>query len=127
MPNKNKVTQKIPDKLFFKIGEVSKLAATKPHVLRYWEKEFPVLKPTKSDTGQRVYRKKDVELIMEIRRLLYDENFTISGAKKQFKRKYTRTKKDVAQKDIVEVQSATDLDIALLRNELEEILKLLKN
>ena len=127
MPNKNKVTQKIPDKLFFKIGEVSKLAATKPHVLRYWEKEFPVLKPTKSDTGQRVYRKKDVELIMEIRRLLYDENFTISGAKKQFKRKYTRTKKDVAQKDIVEVKSATDLDIALLRNELEEILKLLKN
>tara|TARA_A100001037_G_C15021179_1_gene576396 strand:+ start:228 stop:611 length:384 start_codon:yes stop_codon:yes gene_type:complete len=127
MPNKNKVTQKIPDKLFFKIGEVSKLAATKPHVLRYWEKEFPVLKPTKSDTGQRVYRKKDVELIMEIRRLLYDENFTISGAKKQFKRKYTRTKKNVAQKDIVEVQSATDLDIALLRNELEEILKLLKN
>ena len=127
MPNKNKVTQTIPDKLFFKIGEVYKLAATKPHVLRYWEKEFPVLKPTKSDTGQRVYRKKDVELIMEIRRLLYDENFTISGAKKQFKRKYTRTKKDAEKKEVIVDKSTSELDMALLRNELEEILKLLKN
>ena len=127
MANKNKATQNIPDKLFFKIGEVSELAGTKPHVLRYWEKEFPVLKPTKSDTGQRVYRKKDVELIMEIRRLLYDENFTISGAKKQFKRKYTRTKKMPEKKDVVSTKVVSDLDTALIKNELEEILKLLKN
>ena len=127
MANKNKAAQNIPDKLFFKIGEVSELAGTKPHVLRYWEKEFPVLKPTKSDTGQRVYRKKDVELIMEIRRLLYDENFTISGAKKQFKRKYTRTKKMSEKKDVVSTKVVSDLDTALIKNELEEILKLLKN
>lgn len=127
MPSKRKVVQKIPDKLFFKIGEVSRLAGTKPHVLRYWEKEFRVLKPTKSDTGQRVYRKKDVELIMEIRRLLYDENFTISGAKKQFKRKYTKGKQVTKDKATNAVKDVSDLDMVLLRNELQEILKLLKD
>ena len=127
MPKKNKIISKIPDKLFFKIGEVSELAGTKPHVLRYWEKEFPVLKPTKSDSGQRVYRKKDVELIMEIRRLLYEENFTISGAKKQFKRKYTRSNKTPEKKNTKPIQNSSDLDMALLKNELEVILKLLKN
>ncbi len=127
MANKKKIISKIPDKLFFKIGEVSELAGTKPHVLRYWEKEFPVLKPTKSDSGQRVYRKKDVELIMEIRRLLYEENFTISGAKKQFKRKYTRSNKTPEKKNAKQTQNSSNLDMALLKNELEEIHKLLKN
>lgn len=72
----------IPDKLYFRIGEVSELAATKPYVLRYWETEFPTLKPTKSATGHRLYRRQDVEMVFEIKRLLYEEGFTIDGARK---------------------------------------------
>ena len=72
----------IPDKLYFRIGEVSDLAHTKPYVLRYWETEFPSLKPTKSATGHRLYRRQDVEMVFEIKRLLYDEGFTIEGARK---------------------------------------------
>jgi len=74
--------QEIPDKLYFRIGEVSRLAAVKPYVLRYWETEFPVISPKKSGTGHRLYRRKDVELILEIKRLLYDKRFTIEGARK---------------------------------------------
>lgn len=72
----------IPDKLYFRIGEVSELAETKPYVLRYWETEFPTLKPVKSATGHRLYRRPDVEMIFEIKRLLYVEGFTIDGARK---------------------------------------------
>lgn len=72
----------IPDKLYFRIGEVSRLAETKPYVLRYWETEFPTLKPTKSATGHRLYRRPDVEMVLEIKRLLYEEGFTIDGARK---------------------------------------------
>lgn len=72
----------IPDKLYFRIGEVSELAETQPYVLRYWETEFPTLKPTKSPSGHRLYRRQDVEMVLEIKRLLYDEGFTIEGARK---------------------------------------------
>jgi DNA-binding transcriptional MerR regulator len=72
----------IPDKLFFRIGEVSSLTRTKPYVLRYWETEFPMLKPSKSRTGHRLYRRQDVETIFEIKRLLYEQGFTIEGARK---------------------------------------------
>ncbi|HZT68954.1 MAG TPA: MerR family transcriptional regulator [Terriglobia bacterium] len=75
-------TLAIPDKLYFRIGEVSRLAQTKPYVLRYWETEFPTLKPVKSSTGHRLYRKPDVEMVFEIKRLLYEEGFTIEGARK---------------------------------------------
>jgi DNA-binding transcriptional MerR regulator len=73
----------IPDKLYFKIGEVSKIVAVKPYVLRYWETEFKELGPLKSRSNQRLYRRKDVELLVDIKRLLYSEGFTISGARKQ--------------------------------------------
>jgi DNA-binding transcriptional MerR regulator len=73
----------IPDKLYFRIGEVSDLARTKPYVLRFWETEFPTLKPVKSRSGHRLYRRQDVDTILEIRRLLYEEGFTIEGARKQ--------------------------------------------
>ena len=73
----------IPDKVYFRIGEVSRLAQTKAYVLRYWETEFPTLKPGKTRTGHRVYRRKDVETVLEIKRLLYEEGFTIDGARKQ--------------------------------------------
>ena len=74
--------EEIPDKLYFRIGEVSKLAGIKPYVLRFWETEFPGLGPKKSGTGHRLYRRKDVELVLEIKRLLYEERFTIEGARK---------------------------------------------
>jgi len=70
----------IPDKLYFKIGEVSELLAVEPYVLRYWESEFPVLSPKKSGTGHRLYRRKDVELLLRIKHLLYEKRFTIEGA-----------------------------------------------
>ena len=72
----------IPDKLYFRIGEVSKLTHTKAYVLRFWETEFPMLKPSKSKSGHRLYRRQDVELVLEIKRLLYTKGFTISGARK---------------------------------------------
>ena len=74
---------RIPEKLFFKIGEVCELIKVQPHVLRYWESEFPMLAPQKNRAGQRVYRRKDVEMVMRIRDLLYEEKFTIAGAKKK--------------------------------------------
>jgi DNA-binding transcriptional MerR regulator len=74
-------TPEIPDKLYFRIGEVSRLAGVKPFVLRFWESEFPQLAPKKSGTGHRLYRRKDVEMVLEIKRLLYDERFTIEGAR----------------------------------------------
>ncbi len=74
--------EEIPDKLYFRIGEVSRLAGIKPYVLRFWETEFPGLGPKKSGTGHRLYRRKDVELVLEIKRLLYDKRYTIEGARK---------------------------------------------
>jgi DNA-binding transcriptional MerR regulator len=72
----------IPNKLYFRIGEVAKLAGIKPYVLRFWESEFSTLGPKKSGSGHRLYRRKDVELVLEIKRLLYDKRFTIEGARK---------------------------------------------
>ncbi|MBT5986688.1 MAG: MerR family transcriptional regulator [Nitrospina sp.] len=79
------MNQKIPDKLFFKIGEVAKLTGVEQHVLRYWEDEFEVLQPKKNKSGQRFYEKKDIELIFKIQRLLYLERYTIAGAKQKMK------------------------------------------
>ena len=75
----------VPEKSFFRIGEVSRLTATKPFVLRYWETEFPMLQPVKSPKGHRMYRREDVQTVMEIRRLLYDEGFTIAGARRHLR------------------------------------------
>ena len=74
-------TPEIPDKLYFKIGEVSELLGVEAYVLRYWESEFPVLSPKKSGTGHRLYRRKDVELLLRIKHLLYEKRFTIEGAR----------------------------------------------
>src|SRR5579871_113263 len=71
----------IPDKLFFRIGEVSIMLGVEPYVLRYWETEFPSLSPKKSGTGHRLYRRKDVELLLRIKHLLYEKRFTIDGAR----------------------------------------------
>lgn len=73
----------IPNKLFFKIGEVCEITDTQPYVLRYWESEFPALAPAKNSSGQRIYRRKDIETVLRIKQLLYEEGFTIAGAKKR--------------------------------------------
>ncbi len=73
----------IPNKLFFRIGEVCELTDTQPYVLRYWESEFPSLAPAKNNSGQRIYRRRDIETILRIKTLLYEEGFTIAGAKKK--------------------------------------------
>ena len=78
---------KIPDKLYFKIGEVADIAGVKPHVLRYWETEFAAIRPSKSRSKQRLYRRQDIELILRLKDLLYNQGFTISGARKQLRRK----------------------------------------
>ena len=75
----------IPDKLYFKIGEVSKILGVKPYVLRYWETEFKEITPLKSRSNQRLYKKRDVELLIQIKSLLYKEGFTIEGARKKVK------------------------------------------
>ncbi|MBI4126088.1 MAG: MerR family transcriptional regulator [Deltaproteobacteria bacterium] len=75
----------IPNKLYFRIGEVSDIVGVKPYVLRYWETEFPDVKPTKSKSGQRLYKRRDVESLLRIRKLLYEEKFTINGARKRLK------------------------------------------
>ena len=72
-----------PGKLFYKIGEVSRLAQVEPYILRYWENEFPALSPKKSRGGQRVYRQKDLDLVLSIKKMLYEEGYTIAGARKK--------------------------------------------
>lgn len=84
----------IPDKMFFKIGEVAKITGVKPYILRYWESEFPHLRPSKGRSQHRLYRRKDVEDILRIKNLLYDEKFTIAGAKRML-----RAESDVAGKE----------------------------
>jgi DNA-binding transcriptional MerR regulator len=75
----------IPDKSLFRIGEVSRLTSTKPFVLRYWETEFPMLQPVKSPKGHRLYRREDIDTVFTIKRLLYDEGFTIAGARRHLR------------------------------------------
>jgi DNA-binding transcriptional MerR regulator len=75
----------IPDRIYFKIGDVAELVGVKPYVLRYWETEFPMISPQKSNTGQRVYRRTDVETVVLIKTLLYDERYSIEGARKRIR------------------------------------------
>lgn len=76
------IVPEIPDKSLFTIAEVARLTSTKPFVLRYWQNEFPMLQPVKAPNGRRLYRREDIETVFEIKRLLYDEGFTIAGARK---------------------------------------------
>lgn len=79
------------EKMFFKIREVAKIADVKQHVLRYWESEFPNLKPQKNRNGQRIYSRRDIDLILEIKRLLHEEKYSIAGARQSFKKKKKRS------------------------------------
>ncbi len=116
----------IPDKLYFRIGEVSRLSGVKPHVLRYWETEFPAIAPKKSGSGHRLYRRKDVELILEIKRLLYEERFTIEGARK-FLNQRSRAKAPARAQAKQASLFGTDRDLVeTIRAELRQILEMLR-
>jgi DNA-binding transcriptional MerR regulator len=103
MAKKTPVKGYIPNKLYFKIGEVSKITSVEPYVLRYWESEFKVIKPSRTRSKQRIYRKRDVELILEIKKMLYEDKFTIAGAQKRLREFNHRGKKqlrfDFSKKD----------------------------
>ena len=117
-----KKTYPIPDKLYFKIGEVAEITGVKPYVLRYWESEFKMVNPSKSRSRQRLYRKSDVELIFRIKELLYEERYTINGARKKLKELgYGRISQPELQFEKVESQSALDQIIQELK-EIQEIL-----
>ena len=115
----------IPDKLYFKIGEVSELLGVEAYVLRYWETEFPVLSPKKSGTGHRLYRRKDVELLLRIKHLLYDKRFTIEGARQSLHSE-ARAPKPVRAPKRIQAELFSDDPLPDIRRELREILELLK-
>jgi DNA-binding transcriptional MerR regulator len=120
------VDSRIPQKLFFRIGEVCDLIKVQPHVLRYWETEFPMLAPQKNRAGQRVYRRKDVEMVVRIHNLLYEEKFTIAGARKRL---LEETKKNVAPRlkppvrDILNEVERVEIDTAMFDSGDEEFME----
>jgi DNA-binding transcriptional MerR regulator len=93
MPDQNATLDAIPDKLYFRIGEVSKIAKIPAYVLRFWESEFPRIRPKRTDAGQRLYSRADIELIFKIKTLLYEKKFTIQGARQHLS---VRSRKDEA-------------------------------
>jgi DNA-binding transcriptional MerR regulator len=114
-PSNNSELPAIPGKRYFTIGEVSELCAVKPHVLRYWEQEFPQLKPVKRRGNRRYYQRQDVLVIRQIRSLLYDQGFTIGGAR-------NRLEGEEAREDLTQTQQL----VRQMRTELEELLKTLR-
>ncbi len=111
----------IPDKLYFRIGEVARLCRLPAYVLRFWETEFPQLKPTKSSTGQRMYRRRDVENVLHIKRLLYDEGFTIAGARQQLR---GEIRKGRTQPALFTPPPSSD-GLRRVRQEMQELLRML--
>jgi len=123
-------TVEIPNKLYFRIGDVSRLAGVKPYVLRFWEGEFPMLNPKKSGTHQRLYRRKDVETILEIKHLLYEKRFTIEGARSHLQQHRSRSGPKPAPQPAptqtgLFAGMATDSNRARIREELIAVLELL--
>lgn len=114
----------IPDKLYFRIGEVAELCRLPAYVLRFWETEFPQLKPVKSNTGQRMYRQRDVENVLRIRKLLYDEGFTIAGARQQLK---TEAKPAAKQGGLPFPKPPASASLKKVRQGLQEILGILSS
>ena len=129
-PSPRRASQKpeIPDKLYFRIGEVARLCAVEPYVLRFWESEFSQLRPNKSGTGQRLYRKRDVEMALRVKRLLYEEGYTIAGARQVFQAQ-ARAGKAAGQAELPlgQQQEAerTQLQLHKVQKELREILEML--
>ncbi|HNY39017.1 MAG TPA: MerR family transcriptional regulator [Bryobacteraceae bacterium] len=120
----------IPNKLYFRIGDVSKLASVKPYVLRFWESEFPMLNPKKSGANQRLYRRKDVETILEIKHLLYEKRFTIEGARSYLQQQRSRSGPKTAPKPAPKQtglfpEMVKNSNLARIRQELSGVLDLL--
>jgi DNA-binding transcriptional MerR regulator len=111
----------IPEKLYFRIGEVARLCRLPAYVLRFWETEFPQLKPVKSSTGQRMYRRKDVESVLRIKKLLYEEGFTIAGARQQLRSEIKPDKKQTP----LPFPAPNSPDLKHIRQGLRDILTLL--
>ncbi len=117
----------IPEKLFYKIGEVGRITGVEPYVLRYWESEFPFLRPRKSRSGQRLYVKKDIETILEIKKLLYDERYTIEGVKKKFADSHLRLVNTPADVEESQVSEAKPPERPQISSELADKLSHIKN
>lgn len=111
----------LPAKVYFRIGEVAELVGVEPHVLRYWEREFRSIRPTKSAKGQRVYSRRDVENLMRVRELLYREGFTIAGAKKKLQRTGVEPHDEPATVDACDT-SRTREQLVALRSDIETFL-----
>jgi DNA-binding transcriptional MerR regulator len=105
----------IPDKLFFKIGEVSLLVGVQPHVLRYWEKEVSSIRPGKTASNQRRYRRKDVEVFREIRRLLYEEKFTLAGARKRLMSPQQKEAEESVQQELPQSTPVVEKPASVVR------------
>jgi DNA-binding transcriptional MerR regulator len=112
IPAPTDIPVEVPDRLYFRIGEVSSITGVPPYVLRYWESEFPALQPRKSGGGQRLYRKRDVALVLEIKKLLYQERYTVAGARRRLTEREERARR-------LEARAA----IQRLRAGLENLLK----
>jgi len=98
----------VPDRLYFRIGEVSSLTGVPPYVLRYWESEFPVLQPRKSGGGQRLYRKRDVAMVLEIKKLLYQERYTVAGARRRLTEREERARRQEARAALQRLRSGLE-------------------
>jgi DNA-binding transcriptional MerR regulator len=112
----------IPDKLYFKIGEVAEIVGVKPYVLRYWESEFSLVKPTKTRSRHRLYRRKDVETLLQIKRLLHNERFTIEGARKRLK---NLAKDERPQPDLPVVDRTFRSELIRVKKDIESLHRLL--
>ena len=115
------MTPVLPEKIYFKIGEVSEIVGVEPYVLRYWETEFDLLKPSKAPSKHRLYKKRDVELLLDIKRLLYSEGFTIEGARKKL-REVKKEEKDQLKLPLTEQKYKTAL--IKVKKDLEALRKL---
>ena len=114
-----------PEKLFYKIGEVSRIVGAESYVLRYWETEFPFLSPRKSKSGQRIYTKKDVDLILQIKKLLYEEKYTIDGVRKKLGGNIQQTESEISGEEEAELQTNSGDALIMVRKRLRHLLELL--
>lgn len=119
------IPQLIPDKLYFRIGEVARICAVPSYVLRFWEREFPQLRPAKGGTGQRLYRRRDVEMALRVRQLLYEEGYTIPGARQCLRETGRIASQSGGTEDVAANAPAGDLRLREMRAELEEIVRML--
>ncbi|MDA8213781.1 MAG: MerR family transcriptional regulator [Nitrospiraceae bacterium] len=120
-----------PEKLFYKIGEVSRIVGVESYVLRYWETEFPILEPRKSKSGQRIYTKRDIDLILQIKKLLYDEKYTIDGVRRKLGGNILQaesaasevTSEEITAEEMPERKIDTENILNMVKDRLREILR----